>query len=173
MQRLAANHFEAIVRDTHVHLRAYIAGLGVTGHDVDDLAQDVYIELYRNLNRIPDDVPVERWLKGIARNLSMNFFRRRARRGRLHRQALVRLLASSDDPWTTADGDLQAALEGCLERLPAESRRLVDLRYERELPSADIARKLNCSAEAVRVSLFRIRARLKQCITRHLAELQS
>jgi hypothetical protein len=61
--------FEAIVRDTQPHIRAYIAGMGVPRHDVDDIAQDVYVELYRFFDRIPPEVTPKQWLKGIARNL--------------------------------------------------------------------------------------------------------
>jgi RNA polymerase sigma-70 factor (ECF subfamily) len=164
--------FESIVRETQSHLRAYIAGLGVTGHDVDDVAQDVYIELYRNFERIPANISVERWLKGIARNLCMNFFRRTSRRGRLHRQALAEMLSRADQAESLTDlpGDVEAALAGCLKKLGAESRRLVLLRYEQELPSADIAARLDSTAEAIRVALHRIRAKLRQCINSHLAE---
>ena len=41
--------YDDIVRDTSSHIRAYIAGMGVPRHDVDDVAQDVYVELYRFL----------------------------------------------------------------------------------------------------------------------------
>src|SRR6478752_6654636 len=84
--------FDEILRETQPHLRAYIAGMGVPRHDVDDLAQDVYVELYRCQNRIPTEVTVKQWLKGIARNLCLNYFRRTARRGRLQREALAEML---------------------------------------------------------------------------------
>ena len=64
--------FDATVRETQAHIRAYIAGLGVPRHDVDDIAQDVYVELYRFANRIPANIPPKQWLKGIARNLCMS-----------------------------------------------------------------------------------------------------
>ena len=179
-----AAEFDAIVRETQSHLRAYIAGLGVTGHDVDDVAQDVYIELYRNFDRIPAEIPVQRWLKGIARNLCMNFFRRTARRGRLHREAIAEMLARLEgneladeraarqaaDRWLDPSTDVATALAGCLDQLGTDSKRLVKLRYEQELPSADIAAKLESSAEAIRVALHRIRAKLKMCIAHRLAE---
>ena len=74
--------YDDIVRDTSSHIRAYIAGMGVPRHDVDDVAQDVYVELYRFFDRMPVDVPPKQWLKGIARNLSLNYFRRTSRRSR-------------------------------------------------------------------------------------------
>ena len=66
--------FESVLRDTQSVLRAYIAGMGVPLDVVDDLAQDVYLEYYRGRNRRPLDVEPIRWLKGIAKNLCLNYY---------------------------------------------------------------------------------------------------
>jgi RNA polymerase sigma-70 factor (ECF subfamily) len=163
--------FATIVRETSPHIRAYIAGMGVPRHDVDDVAQDVYVELYRFFDRVPAEVPLKQWLKGIARNLCLNYFRRTSRRSRLQREALVELLlkAEPDCGIAQAEGPIRRALDTCYEKLPQESRKLLALRYEHELPSASIAERLSSTAEAIRVALFRIRASLKQCISSRLA----
>lgn len=162
--------FDEILRDTQSHLRAYIAGMGVPRHDVDDLAQDVYVELYRCMSRIPAEVTVKQWLKGIARNLCLNYFRRTARRGRLHREALAEMLVDltyeARPGWF--DGAISGALEKCFERLPQESRKLVKLRYEEELPSQAIAERQGSTSEAIRIALFRIRVALRDCISSRL-----
>ena len=163
--------FETVVRETQPHIRAYIAGMGVPRHDVDDVAQDVYVELYRFADRIPAEVTPKQWLKGIARNLCLNYFRRASRRSRLQREALLEIFlqAEQEGPPSLAEGPVRRALDGCYEKLPTESRRLLALKYEQELPSQTIAERLGSSPEAVRVALFRIRASLKQCITKTMA----
>lgn len=163
--------FDAIVRETHPHIRAYIAGMGVPRHDVDDVAQDVYVELYRFSHKIPENVHPKQWLKGIARNLCLNYFRRQGRRQRLQREAMVEILirAEQDSTHSLSEGPIRRALDGCYDQLPEESRRLLELRYERELPSQSIAEMLSSTAEAIRVALFRIRNGLKQCIASSLA----
>jgi len=163
--------FDSVVRETQPHIRAYIAGMGVPRHDVDDIAQDVYVELYRFSDRIPPGVPPKQWLKGIARNLSLNYFRRTSRRQRLQREALVEIFLRAEQEFTSSlsEGPVRRALDGCYEKLPPDSRRLLALRYEQELPSQTIAERLQSTAEAVRVALFRVRASLKQCISKSLA----
>src|ERR1700745_3883906 len=89
-------HFDTIVTETQAHIRAYIAGLGVPKHDVDDVAQDVFVELYRFSDRIPPNIPVKQWLKGIARNLCMTYSRRTSRRQRLQREALVEIFLRAE-----------------------------------------------------------------------------
>jgi RNA polymerase sigma-70 factor, ECF subfamily len=162
--------YDDIVRDTNSHIRAYIAGMGVPRHDVDDVAQDVYVELYRFFDRMPE-VPPKQWLKGIARNLCLNYFRRTSRRNRLQREALVEIFLRAEQEGDAAfsEGPVRHALDGCYEKLPPQSRKMLALKYEQELPSATIAEKLKSTAEAIRVALFRIRASLKDCIATTLA----
>lgn len=163
--------FETILRETQAHIRAYIAGLGVPRQDVDDLAQDVYVELYRSMDRIPPDLPAKQWLKGIARNLCMNYFRRNSRRQRIQREALLEILLRAEQRQgpLLAEGPVRRALDSCCDKLSPESRHLLELRYEQELPSEQIAQQLEMTAEAVRVALFRIRNVLKACIGKSLA----
>jgi RNA polymerase sigma-70 factor, ECF subfamily len=162
--------FDLIVQETQSHVRAYIAGLGVPRHDVDDLAQDVYVELYRCQERVPKEVTMKQWLKGIARNLCMNYFRKVTRRSRLHKEALAEILAelvaTEKNDWLKQD--MEHALKLCLDKLPKASRRMVGMRYADELPSHTIAENLNSSAEAIRIALFRIRNSLKNCICQRL-----
>lgn len=163
--------FDSILRNTHARIRAYIAGMGIAAHEVDDLAQDVYLAFYRNLDKAPPDVAPQRWLKGIARNVCLNHIRRDARRGRLQREALAELLAGTETPTQrrASEGSLQIALEDCCRKLPQESRRLLDLKYQQDLTSDAIAQAVSKTAEAVRVALFRIRANLKTCVAEQLA----
>jgi RNA polymerase sigma-70 factor, ECF subfamily len=163
--------FASVVNDSQAHIRAYIAGLGVPRHDVDDIAQDVFVELYRFSDRIPPNIPVKQWLKGIARNLCMNYFRRTSRRQRLQREALVEIFlrAEKKESRALSEGPIRGALDGCCEKLSPESQRLLVLRYEQELPSHIIAERLQTTAEAVRIALFRIRTTLKACIGKSLS----
>ncbi len=61
------------------------------------------------------------------------------------------------------------ALEQCLNRLPARSRQLLDLRYIHELPTENISEAVALTADSVRVSLLRIRNALGDCIQKRLS----
>jgi RNA polymerase sigma-70 factor (ECF subfamily) len=163
--------FDAILRNTHHRIRAYIAGMGMAAHEVDDIAQDVYLEFYRHFDQMPADVAPQRWLKGIARNVCLNHIRRSTRRGRLAREALAEILAETetDTHRHATEGTLALALEECRRQLPEESRKLLELRYQQDLSSTAIAAALGKTAEAVRVMLFRLRTSLKACVLRQMA----
>jgi RNA polymerase sigma-70 factor (ECF subfamily) len=145
--------------------------MGISPHDVDDLAQETFLQLYRNMEKIPEDVPPELWVKGIAKNVCLNHLRKLARRGRLHRHALAEILANTTTRLERMSGQaaLDAALEDCLSKLPPERREMLELRYAQEFTSDSIAEQTRTTAEAVRVALHRLRAGLRDCIAQKLA----
>jgi RNA polymerase sigma-70 factor, ECF subfamily len=163
--------FQTILWRTQSHVRAFIAGMGASAHEVDDIAQDVFLELYRNFDKLPADVAPEAWLKGIARNVCLSHFRRSARRARLHRAALAELLMETQSriERPMAEGAVGSALQQCVERLAPGQRQLLELRYQHELTSEVIAERVKSTAVAVRMTLSRVRAALKECVSRTLA----
>lgn len=159
--------FEAILRETQSVVRAYIAGMGVPLDTIDDLAQEVYLEFYKGVDRRPADVEPIRWLKGIAKNLCLNYFRKSKRKAEQHLEAVAVLLERMDCPTETLREE--GTLDGCLDKLPPRSREMIALRYEENLESAEIGKRLKLSPEAVRITLLRIRTVLRECLGRRLA----
>jgi RNA polymerase sigma-70 factor, ECF subfamily len=165
-------NFDSIVQETQAHVRAYIAGLGMRPHQVDDIAQEVYLDFYRNMEKMPPDLQPIRWLKGIARNMCMNHFRKENRRTSSFQQNITELLAQFDPSSEQEESldDKKAALRNCLQKLPEKTRQTLTFRYEEGLASNLIAEKLKTSAEAIRIALHRTREVLKTCIESTLRE---
>jgi RNA polymerase sigma-70 factor (ECF subfamily) len=162
-----AAEFERILRETQSVIRAYIAGMGVPLDTIDDLAQEVYLEFYKGAERRPPEVEPIRWLKGIAKNLCLNYFRKSKRKAEQHLEAVAVLLERLDDPLDPVRD--AGSLDQCLGQLPPRSRELITLRYQENLESAAIGRRLKLSPEAVRITLLRIRTVLRECLGRQLA----
>ena len=159
--------FERILRETQDRVRAYIAGLGAGRDEVDDLAQDVYVVFYRGQNKMPPDVEPIRWLKGIARNVSMNHFRRTKREKARQFEAIADLLAQSaaatdDTPGFEAAFD---RLRDCLAKVSEKGRKLLAMKYEKNLNSKEISRKTGMNSGAIRMTLLRVRDSLYRCLT--------
>ena len=162
----AATEFERILRETQSVVRAYIAGMGVPLDTVDDLAQEVYLEFYKGRDRKPAEVEPLRWLKGIAKNLCLNYFRTSKRKAEQHLESLALLLERI--PCSLESVGDPERLDECLEKLPGRSRQLIALRYENGMESGAIGDRLGLSAEAVRISLLRIRGALRECLERRV-----
>src|SRR5437764_14648595 len=74
--------FARVVRAYGLPLRSYLASQVHHLEDVDDLAQEVFLAALKGLAgyRRGDDFGA--WLRGIARNKLLSYFRRSARRNR-------------------------------------------------------------------------------------------
>jgi RNA polymerase sigma-70 factor (ECF subfamily) len=162
--------FERILRTTHSQIRAYIAGMGVAPDEVDDIAQEVYIALYRGMRTISDEVSPIAWLKGTARNLCLNHFRKE-KRYREHFRQIAEIMQRTRVKLEDVAGDDSAreALESCLERLSPKHRELVGMRYEQGMTAESIAREKKSPGETIRTALHRIRNFLRDCISSKLA----
>lgn len=156
--------FEEIIVTYQARIRAYIAGLGVSIDMVDDIAQDVFIQYYRTYTKKPDDVDVFPWLKGIAKNISYNYFRSEKRRTQHHQAAAEILDKTAPFSDKLEEGELSQALHDCVGGLPPKNKKMVFLRYEQGFNSQKISEELTMSGEAIRMALMRIRAVLKECI---------
>ena len=156
--------FEEVLKDTQGRLRAYIAGIGVPGHAVDDLAQETYLVLYRNPERLPSDVEPIRWLKGIALRLSLNYLRSSKRLANREAAAAVQHLAQAAKRAEGKVSAMQDRLDHCLALLSRDHRRLVELRYSEGLSTQEIAEELNANDGAIRIALMRVRNALRDCM---------
>lgn len=129
--------------------------------EAEDLADDT---INRVAKRVPDlqDVPPvdrERYFYGVAKNVTREFFRSRARK-------------TQPPPAPASAAELEPylkCLDECLSKLPRKNAKLI-LEYYEEQKRAKIKShqemrdKLRLKAGALRARVFRIRLRLETCL---------
>ena len=156
----------AALLDRHLpQVRTFLALKAPVAQLVDELAHDTFVYAYRHLAEFEPGTSFRAWLRAIAWNLLRAEIQRFAR----ERQNLDRLAAWQIEATLTstpAAGHSAEAehLEGCLEALPGPLRELLVLKYREECSTEDIAGRLRRSLVWVRVSLFRVRQQLRDCI---------
>lgn len=169
--------FGELVRRHERPVRAYLARLLGDLHAADDVAQEVFMESFRGLDRYRGEGEFRSWLLATAHHKAVSLLRSRARRrtepvadveATLAVARLTRAEAMASDP--DEQERLGRALARCLEKLPEKSRHLVDEHYTAGQSAEAIARSLGRKGSAVRMALLRIRTALAECITRQLAK---
>jgi len=144
-------------------VRRYVAALSRDPAAVDDLAQEVFTRAIEHLDGRKEVYDAARFLRGIARNVVREHFRSE-RRDRRYVQATLESMVAQGDPVATRCHH-QAMLESLqreVEELPLVSRRLIEMRYHDGLSGVQIGRSLGMSPQAVRITLMRIRQRLRR-----------
>ena len=142
--------------------------------EAEDLAQRVFVQVYRAAPRYKPTAKFTTWLFTIVHNTVLNEYRRRARHAADSLDALTapgeegepgRSFADAESPDPSREvalRELQARIRAAVERLPAQQRTAVILcRYE-GWSYEDIARTLKCSVAAVKSLLHRARVTLKE-----------
>lgn len=129
---------------------------------VEDVAQVVFIKMFRRLSRLRDPAVFESWLFTLARNTSLDFIRRR--NCRPHTVGLDEEIYQIADPSnSSATTEILAALDRALARLSPIDRTLVAQFVAGETYSS-IAQQAGLSLATVKVRLHRVRPFLRSWV---------
>ena len=115
-----------------------------------DLAQDIFLQLYRNLGAIASPTHLVNWLRQVTTRRCID----EVRRSRLRAVPLddVLELAASD---RAADPLLGRTLRRLITTLPEMQRLVVTLRYQEELGPVEISRIVGMRVNTVKSQLHR------------------
>jgi RNA polymerase sigma-70 factor (ECF subfamily) len=143
--------------------------------DVEDIAQQVFIRVWKSAGRYVARAKFTTWLLKITRNLVFNEMRRAKRHPHLPVQIEPEAdeIPLKDEATATPDAtllqaELQAAIEKAITRLPETQRMAIVLRRYEELSYEEIADVLDLSVPAVKSLLFRARTELRERLKDYL-----
>ena len=143
-----------------------------------EVALDVFVRAYRNLDTFQGNAQVYTWLYSIAANTCRNRLRDRSRKGRNRGVSFEALseespgvaqqaTSTSVTPSHLAEKrELDEGLKICLEGLPDSYRLVFVLRTFDSLSYSDIAASADCPEGTVKSRLNQARKLLKECLTR-------
>jgi RNA polymerase sigma-70 factor (ECF subfamily) len=137
----------------------------------EDLAQDVFIRLWRHLGEIQSASLLPGWLRRVAANAVIDHWRkdearnRRMKVFREHPLARYTVRPSSRMESQEALSIVQAALD----ELPAKLRTVLLLRTQENLSYDEVAEVMGMSVHSVRSRLFRARQELHTILRRKKA----
>jgi len=159
--------FTELVRMTQNRLRGFILWYLPIKSEVDDIAQEVYLYVFDNLNKYEAGTDFSSWLREIARYRIMNRKRSAARQAEREEKYVDKILLETEDEnsqVTDVIDDRLSAMKKCLNRLPDKSRQLLEQRYFQNLNARTLSEKIDMSSSAIRMTLMRVRTILRTCI---------
>jgi RNA polymerase sigma-70 factor (ECF subfamily) len=147
--------------------------------DAHDIAQQVFIRVWKSAPRYEPTAKFTTWLFTIMRNLVFNESRRRTRRKEVpfetdaddetpQRQYTDHTAPAPDH--LTQQVELEKALYKAISALPEKQRLAVIMRQQQDLPYEQICEVLNMSLPAVKSLLFRARTELRKHLSAYLGE---
>lgn len=151
---------EAAFREHGPGLVRYLTWLTHDAEAAQDLAQEAFLRLARELEagRSPDSIGA--WLRRVGANLATSQARR-AQVASRHEAALVRRVEARSPESIVVSGELAAQVDALVGSLSAKERHAV-LLAAHGVSGADIASAVGRSPAATRTLLCRARAKLRQ-----------
>lgn len=143
--------------------------LGFFGNvqDAEDLTQDAFFTAYRKLEQFRGEASFRTWLHRIAANRCKNELRRRSRRLRtvnkpLEEAAVAATNGSPGPEAVTVLGRRLQRLSLAIDAMTPQERRILQLVDLDQTPYKEVAELLGLSLGAVKMRVFRARARLRE-----------
>lgn len=147
--------------------------------EAEDLAQHVFLQVFKSAHRYRVSARFSTWLYTIARNLCLNEIRRRSRHPAesldlTHPEHDDQPLRQHEDTKTFSAPDLllhdelSRKIEEALADLPENQRTAILLFRENEMSYEEIAEVLGCSLSATKSLIHRGRETLKQKLKPYL-----
>ena len=144
--------------------------------DAHDVAQQVFLRIWKSAPRYQPTAKFTTWLFTITRNLVFNETRKRSRRCEVSLESEAEDSFHADTPDPNApipdtevlQGELEKAIDRAIQALPENQRLAVVLRRYEDLSYEDIAKTMDLSVPAVKSLLFRARGQLRGHLTEYL-----
>jgi RNA polymerase sigma-70 factor (ECF subfamily) len=123
----------------------------------EELAQDVFLQLHRNLTSIESGAHVTHWLRRVVAHRAIDVARQHARRP----QTSLSDVAEPAVPSIERDTLMVRRLRELIAALPAAPRAVLTLRFQEDLDPSEIARVLEMPLNTVKSHLRRALAVLR------------
>jgi RNA polymerase sigma-70 factor (ECF subfamily) len=167
--------FEDLIERHQSLVAGTIARMLGSNSDVEDIAQQVFIRVWKSAGRYVARAKFTTWLLKITRNLVFNELRRSKRHALVPLQTepgaeeipLPDQVARAPDA-SLLETELQQAIERAIVQLPESQRMALILRRYEEMSYEQIAEILDLSVPAVKSVLFRARTELRERLRGYL-----
>ena len=159
--------FGQLVRYYALPLRSYLASQVYHLDDVDDLAQEVFLAALGSMATFQRGEDFGAWLRGIARNKLLVYFRTESRRNRTLQRFREEVTARIDDDLERAaaadQSEMMEQLLRCIAELPERFRRVVRAGLDGDKP-AELAKALSTTVGMIYNLHYRANQLLRACL---------
>ena len=169
-QKLVETHQNMIFRVCY--------GFVKNSDDADDLTQEVFIQVFKNINTFRGESGLSTWMYRIAVNKSINFIRQQKIRKVFspitglfsNQEAQLNSHFVKTPEQIITDKQTEEALNNAIASLPENQRTAFILHKYEDVPQQKIAEIMNLSVSAVESLIFRAKSNLQQKLNKFYKE---
>jgi len=160
--------YNQLVRKYQQKVYWHIRKMVIDHDDADDLTQETFIKIWKNLENFRQESQLYTWIYRIATNECLNFLSSKRRKFFLPLNDVAAELAEKIDATPTLEGDeIQKKLQKALLRLPDKQRLVFNMRYYDDLTYEQISDILGTSVGALKASYHLAAKKIEEFLTQH------
>lgn len=121
--------------------------------DADDVLQNTFIKVFRNIEKFKGDSQLFSWMYRIATNESITFLNNRAKKQKISSEELQEQIVNNLESDVYFEGDeIQLKLQKAVASLPEKQQQVFNMKYFQELKYKEISDILGTSEGALKAS---------------------
>ncbi len=143
----------------------YIRRMVVSHEDAEDILQEVFIRVFKHLERFRNESALGTWIYRIATNECLRFLSKRGEEAlstEEMQEELIGKLKASD--YIDYESEVAVKFQEAILSLPEKQRIVFNLRYYDELEYEEIARILDSKVETLKVNYHYAKNKIKDYI---------
>ena len=145
--------FKTLVKRYKERLYWHIRKIVITHDDADDVLQNTFIKIFRNIDKFKGDSKLYTWMYRIATNESITFLNSKARRNQVSNETLNENTLNSLVADVYFEGDkIQLKLQKAIAQLPRIQQLVFNMRYFDNIKYKDMSEILETSEGALKAS---------------------
>ena len=148
-------------------LKSYIGCIVHDRNDAEDLMVESFEKAFRKLDTYSPEFAFSTWLYRIAFNRSMDFLRKK----KIEKTDLNNHLNEPSTELNAEERMMESEkgkkIRGCLEKLKPDFRKVLEMRYLKEMTYKEISEELSITEGLVRIKLHRGRKAFKKIIEKY------
>ena len=131
----------------------HIRKIVISHDDADDVLQNTFIKVYRNIDKFKGDSKLYSWLYRIATNESITHINKNAKRMQISNEEHQKLAIDNLKADVYFEGDeIQLKLQNAIASLPQKQQLVFNMKYFDDLKYKEIAEILETSEGALKAS---------------------
>lgn len=165
-KRTQEKAFLILMSEYKERLYWHIRKIVISHDDADDVLQNTFVKIFRNIANFKENSKLYSWMYRIATNESITFINKRAKQKILDISEHQHHLAESlqDDVLYTGS-DIQLILQKAIATLPQKQQLVFKMKYFDEIKYSDMSEILGTSVGALKSSYFHAVKKIEKIIT--------
>jgi len=133
----------------------HIRKIVISHDDTDDVLQNTFIKIFKNIHKFNEESQLYSWMYRIATNESITFINARAKKKQVDISELQNQLVDnlSNDIYYSGD-EIQQKLQKAIITLPKKQQLVFNMKYFEEMKYTEMSEILETSVGALKASYF-------------------